>query len=78
VYSSNPLVMRLFSEVGTMVRSPAMYERHTHSGTEIRRRMLKDEDWHDLVPEAVVQVVREIDGVERLRQISRNDCEVES
>lgn len=78
VYSSNPLVMRLFSEGGTMVRSPAMYERHTHSGTEIRRRMLADEDWHDLVPEAVVQVIRETDGVERLRQISRNDCDVDS
>ncbi|HVP97422.1 nicotinamide-nucleotide adenylyltransferase [Methanoregula sp.] len=72
-YSSNPLVVRLFSEAGIAVQSPAMYERDRHSGTEIRRRMLAGEEWEHLVPPTVVTVIREIDGVERLRQISRDD-----
>ncbi len=72
-YSSNPLVVRLFREAGVAVHSPAMYERDRHSGTEIRRRMLAGEQWEDLVPPAVVSVIREIDGVERLHQISRSD-----
>jgi len=55
------------------VQSPAMYERDRHSGTEIRRRMLAGEPWENLVPPAVVTVVREIDGVERLREIARAD-----
>ena len=50
-----------------------MYERETLSGTEIRRRMLSGEPWESLVPPSVVQVIKEIDGVERLRQISQND-----
>jgi nicotinamide-nucleotide adenylyltransferase len=73
VYSSNPLVVRLFREAGIPVNSPAMYERDTHSGTEIRRRMLFGESWEDLVPPAVVRVISEIDGVERLRQIAGDD-----
>jgi nicotinamide-nucleotide adenylyltransferase len=72
-YSSNPLVVRLFTEAGITVRSPAMYERHTHSGTEIRRRMLTGRPWKRLVPPAVAGVLDEIDGVARLKQIARDD-----
>jgi nicotinamide-nucleotide adenylyltransferase len=73
VFSSNPLVMRLFAESGHAVQSPDMYERQTHSGTAIRRRMLSDEPWEHLVPRAVIEVIREIDGVERLRRIAQSD-----
>jgi nicotinamide-nucleotide adenylyltransferase len=73
VFSSNPVVMRLFSEAGVAVHSPDMYERQTHSGTSIRRRMLAGEPWEHLVPAAVVEVLREIDGVGRLRQIAESD-----
>jgi nicotinamide-nucleotide adenylyltransferase len=72
-YSSNPLVVRLFGEAGVKVQSPSMYERDTHSGTEIRRRMLNNTTWKNLVPPAVTQVIREIDGVARLRQIAQDD-----
>jgi nicotinamide-nucleotide adenylyltransferase len=72
-YSSNPLVVQLFKEAGVRVQLPAMYERDTHSGTEIRRRMLKGERWENLVPPAVIQVIKEIDGTERLAQIARDD-----
>jgi nicotinamide-nucleotide adenylyltransferase len=73
VFSSNPLVMRLFAEAGHTVHSPDMYERQTHSGTAIRRRMLSGEPWEHLVPKAVVEVIREIDGVGRLRHIAQSD-----
>ena len=72
-YSSNPLVMQLFKEAGIKVQSPEMYEREILSGTEIRRRMLNNEPWKDLVPSEVIQVLNEIDGVGRLRQISMGD-----
>lgn len=72
-YSSNPLVLQLFKEAGIAVQSPSLYERDTHSGTQIRSRMLKGEPWKNLVPQAVVQVIKEIDGVGRLRQIARDD-----
>jgi nicotinamide-nucleotide adenylyltransferase len=73
VYSNNPLVMQLFSEAGISVISPDMYERHTLSGTEIRRRMLTNEPWTHLVPNAVINVIEEIEGVERLKTIADSD-----
>jgi len=73
VYTSNPVVMRLFEEAGVAVTSPAMYERDSLSGTKIRSRMIRREAWEHLVPESVVDVIEEIDGVERLRQIARSD-----
>lgn len=72
-YSSNPLVVQLFKEAGVTVQSPAMYEREMLSGTEIRSRMLNGKPWKNLVPPPVVQVLKEINGVERLRQISKKD-----
>ena len=72
-YSSNPLVVRLFTEAGVKVQSPAMYERETLSGTKIRERILNGKPWKKLLPPAVVQVIREIDGDERLCQIARTD-----
>jgi nicotinamide-nucleotide adenylyltransferase len=50
-----------------------MYERHTLSGTEIRRRMLNDEEWTHLVPPSVADVIGEIRGVNRLKQIAGSD-----
>jgi nicotinamide-nucleotide adenylyltransferase len=73
VFSNNTLVMRLFAESGHEVHCPDMYERQTHSGTAIRRLMLAGEPWEHLVPRAVAGVIREIDGVGRLRQIAQND-----
>jgi nicotinamide-nucleotide adenylyltransferase len=72
-YSSNPLVVRLFTEAGIRVQSPAMYERDILSGTEIRRRILNNEPWESLVPPAVARVLREIDGPARLREIAGDD-----
>jgi nicotinamide-nucleotide adenylyltransferase len=72
-YSSNPLVVQLFNEAEIQVQSPSMYERDTHSGTEIRRRMLNNKPWKNLVPPTVTQVIKEIDGVARLRQIAQDD-----
>ncbi len=70
VYSNNPLVSRLFLESGYDLKYSPMYNRQEYSGTEIRRRMLADEEWEKLVPEAVVEVVKEIKGVERLKAVS--------
>jgi len=73
-FSNNPLVVRLFEEAGIEVRQSPMYQREEFEGTEVRERMAADGDWAALVPEAVVEVIDEIDGVERLQQISASDA----
>ncbi len=73
VYSGNPLVKRLFLEEGIEVLTPPLYNREMYSGTEIRRRMLEGEPWEDSVPKAVVDVIEEIDGVQRIRDLLKSD-----
>lgn len=73
VYSGNPLVQRLFIEAGYQVTTPPLYNREVYSGTEVRRRMLRDQDWESLLPDVVVEVIGEIDGINRLRHISRKE-----
>ncbi len=73
VYSGNALVKRLFAEVGIKVVTPPMYNREEYSGTAIRRRMLSGEVWEELVPKAVIEVVKEVDGVKRLKDLAKSD-----
>jgi nicotinamide-nucleotide adenylyltransferase len=73
VYSNNPLVIRLFEEEDYEVRDSAMIDRGRLRGTRIRERMIDGEPWQDRVPEAVVDAIAEIDGVERLRTIADTD-----
>ncbi len=73
VYSGNTLVKRLFGEVGVKVETPPMYNREEYSGTMIRKRILNDEPWVDFVPRAVVDVINEVSGVSRLKDLAKSD-----
>lgn len=75
VYSNNPLVIQLFREADMNVRQPPMFNRKGYSGTEIRKKMLEGDDWRQLVPTAVADVIDEIGGVTRLRNVSMKDME---
>lgn len=52
-----------------------MFNRKGYSGTEIRKKMIEGDDWRQLVPTAVAEVIDEIDGVTRLRNVSQKDME---
>ena len=75
VFSNNALTKRLFKEAGYKVMAAPMYNRHDYSGTEVRRRMLDGGDWESLVPTAVSEVIQEIDGVNRIRDLAGKDGE---
>jgi len=71
IYSNNPLTRRLFEEAGYEVRDSPLFNREVYSGTEIRRRMIAGEDWMSAVPKAVAKVIDEIDGVNRLKDLTK-------
>jgi nicotinamide-nucleotide adenylyltransferase len=73
VYTGNSLAKRLFKENGMEVREQPLFKRGKYSGTEVRRRMLAKGDWKSLVPPAVVSVIEEIKGVERLEDITKSE-----
>ena len=73
VYTNEPLTRRLFLECGFEVRPIPFYKRELCSATEIRRRMLAGRSWEELLPGSVVEFIREINGVERLRDLAKTD-----
>ena len=70
VYSGNPLVKQLFAEEDFEVKNPPLYNRLHLSGSEVRRRMLEGENWQELVSNSTISVMEEINGVERLKNLS--------
>ena len=73
VYSNEPLTRRLFIEAGYEVKAIRFHKRKIYSSTEIRKRMLKDKSWEKLVPKSVAAFIKEIDGVNRLRDLNKSD-----
>jgi nicotinamide-nucleotide adenylyltransferase len=73
VYSNEPLTRRLFMEASYKVKPIRFHERKVYSSTEIRERMLKDENWQELVPKSVVSFIKQIDGVNRLKDLTKSD-----
>jgi nicotinamide-nucleotide adenylyltransferase len=69
IYAHNPLSIRLFKEGGFKIVELKLHEPDKYSGTEIRRRMIAGEEWRILVPKGVADVIDEIDGVERLKDL---------
>jgi nicotinamide-nucleotide adenylyltransferase len=75
VLTNNPLIERLFKERGYKVRVPLLFNRKEYSGSEIRRRILNNERWESLVPQAVMDVIAEINGIKRMKALERSDAE---
>lgn len=67
VYTNNSLTKQLFTERGYKVKLPKLYDRNKYSGTKIRELMLTGGDWKSLVPPAVIKIINEIDGINRLK-----------
>jgi len=73
VYSNEPLTRRLFTESGFKVISIPFFKRKICQATEIRRRMIRDENWTELLPKSVVKFIKEIDGITRLQELAKSD-----
>ncbi len=70
VYSGNALVQRLFREAGHGVVIPKFVNREVWKGAAIRRAMLEDDDWESAVPRQIVGIVHNLNGTERLKNLS--------
>lgn len=73
VYSGNSLVQQLFEEEKINVIQPPLFNRTEYSGTEVRRRILENENWEDLVPQSVVKVINEIKGTQRIHKLNKKE-----
>ncbi|MGL4669597.1 MAG: nicotinamide-nucleotide adenylyltransferase [Methanobacteriaceae archaeon] len=69
VYSGNSLVKRLFFEEGFKVETPPLFNRKEFSGREVRRRIIEGDNWKSSVPNATIDVINEINGLERIKHL---------
>lgn len=73
-YMNNPLPKRLFREAGYEIRTFELVERDRFEATRVREMMRRgDEAWRELVPKQVAEVVDEVDGVQRLSDVTSSD-----
>lgn len=73
VFSNEPLTSRLFKEAGITVENIPYFHRNQYSATEIRKRMITNEDWQSLMPTSVALYIKEIGGVDRIIELARTD-----
>lgn len=69
VISGNSLVRQLLGERGYTVEDPDYLKPDVYQGTEIRRRIIADEEWENLVPACSRQHLHDFGFVERLKSI---------
>ncbi len=69
VYSNNPIVKTLFTTAGKEVRNFSFFKREMCSGTEIRRRILVGEEWENLVPRTVIDIMWEVGRIDRIKAL---------
>jgi len=73
VFSNEPLTRRLFTEKKYKVKKIQFFDRKQYNSTLIRQKMLTDESWKKFVPKSVVDYIKKIDGINRLRDLARTD-----
>ncbi len=74
VYTANPVNERLFREAGYDVVYHEMHE--GVSGSAVRELIAAgDDSWQEMVPEAVAQLIRDTDGIMRIRGLYRRGSE---
>ncbi len=74
-YSGNPLTQILLAEHKIKVKKLTMIKREIYCATVIRERMLKDENWEELVPPAVAKIIKTIEGVKRIKYLAQSESD---
>jgi len=75
LYSGNDFVkyLVLSQDRSIIVKSPRFAKNEEYNGTNIRRLMLVGRQWEQLVPPAVVRVIEQVNGMERMRVLAGSD-----
>jgi nicotinamide-nucleotide adenylyltransferase len=70
VFANDPFTLMLFRERGTKTVEAPLVDRNEMQATEIRKKMAMGEKWESLVPAPVVKIIKEINGIERVKTIA--------
>lgn len=74
VIANDPFTLMLFRERGVKVVRAPLYRRSEMAATEIRKMMREGKSgWQKLVSRPVQKIIKEIDGVKRVKAIAEKD-----
>ena len=75
LYSGNDFVkhLALSQDSRLKIRGPTFAKKEEYNGTNIRRLMLAGGLWKQLVPPAVVKVIKQANGIERMKVLAGSD-----
>ena len=73
IYSGNSLVQRLFKAAGYRVVEPKVINREVWEGAAIRQAMTEGDDWETAVPSQIVDIIHDLNGIEKLQNLARAD-----
>ncbi len=77
VYSGNELVLMLFEQFGIKTIRIKHVSREEYQGSVIRKKIIKGEDWRNLVPNEVYLYLNKIGFEERIKRLVKHASEVE-
>lgn len=72
LYSGNEYV-RYLSKKEIVVKEPLFKNKFRFNGENIRKLIVDHKKWEDLVPNPVKEIIMNIEGVERIRILSKSD-----
>ena len=73
VYSGNDYVKMLLADSNIEVVQPTFLDREQFNATKIRAMIISDEEWEKIVPTAVSEYIKKINGKNRLKIINKSD-----
>jgi len=68
--SNSDFIRGLFEDKEFKTQETPKFNGKKYSGTEIRKRISNDEEWRELVPEPVFEIIKNINGVKRIKACS--------
>ncbi len=68
VISNNSFTRQLFEKKGHFVEKTGLFNRDKYSGKEIRRKIVENEKWKELVPKSVADTIIKINGIKRINK----------
>jgi len=73
VYSGNDYVKMLLADSKIKVVKPIFLDRQQYNATKIRSMIISDGEWQNLVPPAVTEFIKKINGKNRIKIINNSD-----
>ncbi|MCW1296631.1 MAG: nicotinamide-nucleotide adenylyltransferase [Candidatus Parvarchaeota archaeon] len=71
VYSNNTYVREILKNRGYKIRKSK--SRFKINGTNIRRMMINNKNWQRFVPKEVIEVIKKVDGVKRVKNVNKDE-----